>query len=137
MGNVTNYTTHTHTHTYTHIHTHTRTRTHARAHVHARTHTHTQVPTSDFQTDLVIHIYCSGSHKMKGSRGALFEVAMCHRLVTGPDTRNRGVMLITGAVMLVTWRFTLVTCSYLNLIAGPLSIYMFSSIALQASTDVA
>ena len=34
-------------------------------------------------------------------------------LVTGRDARNRGVMLITGAVTLVTWPVTLVTRSYM------------------------
>ena len=35
-------------------------------------------------------------------------------LVTGCDARNRGVMLITGAVTLVTWRVMLVTRSYMR-----------------------
>ena len=51
--------------------------------------------------------------KMKGTARALFRVALCVRLGTGRDTRNRGVMLTTGAVTLVTWPVTLVTRSYL------------------------
>ena len=39
---------------------------------------------------------------------------MCHRLVTRRDTHKRGVMLITGAVTLVTWPFTLVTRLYMR-----------------------
>ena len=46
---------------------------------------------------------------MKGTAHALFGVAMQHRLITGHDTRNKGVMLITGAVTLVKWPVTLVT----------------------------
>ena len=43
------------------------------------------------------HVYYSGSHKMKGTARALFGVATHHRLVTGRDTRNKGLMFITGA----------------------------------------
>ena len=46
---------------------------------------------------------------MKGTAFALFGVARCHRLVTGLDTHNRGVMLITEVVTLVTWLVTLIT----------------------------
>ena len=49
---------------------------------------------------------------MKGTACALFGLATRHRLVTGRDTRNRGVMLTTGMVTLVTWLVTLITCSY-------------------------
>ena len=51
---------------------------------------------------------------MKSTARASFRVATCHRLVTGHDTRNRGVMLITGAVTLVTWPVMLVTHSYMR-----------------------
>ena len=58
----------------------------------------------------------------------LFEVATHRRLLTGRDTRNRGVMLITGpitlvtgvvtlateAVTIVTWLVILVTRSYMR-----------------------
>ena len=50
---------------------------------------------------------------MKGMARALLGVAMGHRLITGHDTRNRGMMLITGAVKLVTWPVTLATCLYM------------------------
>ena len=50
---------------------------------------------------------------MKGTARALFGVATRHRLVTEHDTHNRGAMLITGAVTLVKWPVTLVTCSYM------------------------
>ena len=60
------------------------------------------------------NIYYLGSHKMKGTAHALFGVAKCHRLITGHDTRNKGMMLITGTVTLVTWLVTLVTCSYMR-----------------------
>ena len=55
---------------------------------------------------------------MKGTECALFGVATCHRLVIGRDTRNRGVMLITGAVTLVTWLVMLITCLYMRRNAG-------------------
>ena len=55
---------------------------------------------------------------MKGIACALFGVATHHRLITGCDTRNRGVMLITGAVTLVTWLDTLVTRSYMLINGG-------------------
>ena len=51
---------------------------------------------------------------MKATARALFGVATRHRLITGRDTHNRGVMLITGVVKLVTWPVTLVTCPYLR-----------------------
>ena len=44
---------------------------------------------------------------MKGTARASFGVATCHRLVTGHDNFNRGVMLITEAA-------TLITCSYMR-----------------------
>ena len=44
----------------------------------------------------LMHLYYSRSHKMKGTPHALFGVATRNRLVTRRDTRNRGVMLITG-----------------------------------------
>ena len=42
----------------------------------------------------------------------LFGVVTCHRLIIG--RHNRGVLLITGAVTLVTWPDTLVTRSYMH-----------------------
>ena len=43
-----------------------------------------------------IMAYYLGTHKMKGTARVLFGVARRHRLVTGRDSRNRGVMLTTG-----------------------------------------
>ena len=43
-----------------------------------------------------IYIYYLGNHKMKVTARALFGVATHYRLVTGRDTRNRGMMLISG-----------------------------------------
>ena len=51
---------------------------------------------------------------MKGTTPALFGVAKRHRLITGRNTHNRGLMLITGAVTLVTWPVTLVTRLYMR-----------------------
>ena len=48
---------------------------------------------------------------MKGIVDVLFCGTMQH---TSGHACNRGVMLITGAVMLVTWPVTLVTHSYLR-----------------------
>ena len=55
---------------------------------------------------------------MKGTACAIFVVATRHRLVTGNDNRNRGMMLIIGAVTLITWPVILVTCSYMHKNAG-------------------
>ena len=56
---------------------------------------------------------------MKGTAHVLFYVTM-RVVVTGVwsslqlrGAHNRGVMLITGAVMLVTWPGMLLTCSYM------------------------
>ena len=51
---------------------------------------------------------------MKGAAQALFGVATYHRLVTGCDTHNRGVLLITGAVTRTKWMVTLVTHLYMR-----------------------
>ena len=50
---------------------------------------------------------------MKGTARALFGVGTRHRLVTGQDTHNRGVMHITGVVILVTWLVTITTYLYM------------------------
>ena len=57
---------------------------------------------------------------MKGIARELFGVAICHRLITGRDTGKSGVMLITGAVMFITWAVTLVTHSYMRKMAARL-----------------
>ena len=51
---------------------------------------------------------------MKGTALVLFGVAMHHRLITGRETPNRGVMLITRVVTLVTWPVKLITHSYMR-----------------------
>ena len=63
----------------------------------------------------IIHIYYSGSHKMKGTAHVLFCVTTWH---TSGHACSRGVMLITGVVTLVTWPVTLVTCSYMRKVGG-------------------
>ena len=57
---------------------------------------------------------------MKGTTRELFGGATYHKLITGCDTQNRGMMLttggamlITGALTLVTWPVMLVTCLYM------------------------
>ena len=44
----------------------------------------------------ITSFYYSGSHKMKGTVHVLFCVTKHHKLVTGCDTRNRGMILLTG-----------------------------------------
>ena len=74
--------------------------------------THIAGPT--WLTDEVSYIYYSGSHKMKGTACALLWVVTHHRLVTGHDTHNKDVMLITGAITLGAWPVTLVSRSYMH-----------------------
>ena len=53
----------------------------------------------------------AGKHKLKDTTCVLFGVATRHRFVTWRDTRNRGVMLITVAVTLVTWPVSGYACN--------------------------
>ena len=78
-------------------------------------------------------LYNSGSHKMKGIVCALFGVNTCNRLVAEQDSRCRGVMLITGEVMLVWWLVTLLARSYMRkLSARLLDMMLFECVGCKA-----